>query len=352
MGKESSTTGGKQRPPEARDVERMEGITKRDSDSEGGSLVGTNNNVMPDDTTINAVDMKESSTAIVSVPGSTTAYEVARNGKNSSNSTKETLDSEEEKQEVTEITKEGLTLSMSLIENEGPTSPSAIEEQSAEPSQEDEELRRRCQEVVTGTVVVENRVSVFEPFGRKERKFLIGAVFALLLVVGVVLGVVIPLTINNNNNKDIPSIDSTVTPTQSPIPSPAPTACLECLRLAEILLQMEVSDAEAFQDDSSPQFRALRWLANNDPMVLELNITSTVNLVEQYILAVLYFATSTEGRLNAFESVCEWRDVVCNGDDLVVALILGKSKHEEVIILISKFHFDSPISLPFYLNRF
>jgi hypothetical protein len=79
------------------------------------------------------------------------------------------------------MVEEGQTSSLSLMENEGPTSPSAIDEQAlvlgelAEPSQEDKELRRRYQEVVTGTAVVQNRVSVFEPFGRKERKFLIGA---------------------------------------------------------------------------------------------------------------------------------------------------------------------------------
>jgi hypothetical protein len=169
--------------------------------------------------------------------------------------------------------------------------------------------------------------------------------------------VTIPLT--TNNNKDRPSIDSVVTPTQSPAPtkSPneAPPACtrtsLDCL--AEILLQNEVSDAEALQDESSPQFLALRWLANNDTSVLDLDSTPTVILVERYVLAVLYFATSAEGGLNVLNfltasSVCEWKGVLCNGDDLVVALLLGKSKHGEVvIILISKFCIDLPVYCPF-----
>jgi hypothetical protein len=75
-------------------------------------------------------------------------------------------------------------------------------------------------------------------------------------------------------------------------------------------------------------------------MVLDLDSTPT--LVKQYILAVLYFATSGEGwggQLNflSASSVCEWnngeRGVLCNGDDLVVALLLGKSKHEVAIVL-------------------
>jgi hypothetical protein len=225
----------------------------------------------------------------------------------------------------------------------------------AEPSQEDEELRRRyteLQRIVSeagiGTVIVENsgagnhdQDAAPSPFGRKERIWLIGAAFALLLVVGVILGVTFSLTTNNDNGSL--SNDSVVTPAQSPAPTEAPTACnsLDCL--TKLLLQNEVSDAEALQDDSSPQFLALRWLANNDPAVLDLNSTPTVILVERYVLAMLYFATSAEDRLNGLKSVCEWRGVVCNGDDLVVALLLGKSKPGEVIVLISKFRIDSPV---------
>jgi hypothetical protein len=232
----------------------------------------------------------------------------------------------------------------------------------AEPSQEDEELRRRYEELqrivngaVTGTAVVENsdagdhdQNAASSPFDRKERRLLIGAAFALLLVVGVILGVTFSLT--TNDDKDSPSIDSVVTPTQSPAPTEAPTACnsLDCL--TKILLQNEVSDAEALQDDSSPQFLAMRWLANNDTAMLDLDSTPTVIFVERYVLAMLYFATSTEDRLNGLKSVCEWTGVLCNGEDLVVALLLGKSKHGEVIVLISKFCIDSPVYFPFSFN--
>jgi hypothetical protein len=124
------------------------------------------------------------------------------------------------------------------------------------------------------------------------------------------------------------------------------------------LLQNEVSDAEALQDDSSPQFRALRWLANEDTAVLDLDSTPTVILVERYVLAVLIFATIGEGwgGVLSATSVCEWnmrqRGVFCNEDGFIVSLGLCKSTHEEVPVLISKFCFDSPVSLPFYLDRF
>ena len=91
-------------------------------------------------------------------------------------------------------------------------------------------------------------------------------------------------------------------------------------------------------------------------------------LVERYVIVVLYFATNGEGwedqsNFLSASSVCEWnngpsaqdplafRGILCNKDYLVVEIILGKSKHEEVPVLISKFCIDSLVSLPFYLNR-
>jgi hypothetical protein len=215
-----------------------------------------------------------------------------------------------------------------LNESQG---PSAIDEQSTimgellEPSQ---------QLAVTGIGIVENVEN------RKGIGFFVGAVFALvLLVVGVILGVTIPLT--SNTNKEIPS------------PTAAPTACpsLDCL-LAEILLQNEVLDAEALQDESSPQFLALRWLANNDAVVLDLDSMPHAILVERYVLAVLYFAARKESgfKIYSASSVCEWPGILCNQDDLVVALLLGKSKHAEVFVLISKFCIDSPFYFPFRIR--
>jgi hypothetical protein len=155
---------------------------------------------------------------------------------------------------------------------------------------------------------------------------------------------------------------TTAPPTKAPTQAPTKCTSRDCL-LRELLLQNEVSGPEALQDPSSPQFRALRWLANDDPMVLDLDSTPTP-LVERYVLAVLYFATSGEGwgdLLNflSLSSVCEWnngqtqdctdfRGAGCNEDDLVVDLDLRKSKHEEVLVLISKYGIDSPVYFPRY----
>jgi hypothetical protein len=271
-----------------------------------------------------------------------------------------------------------------------------LEQQDGRQTEKVEELQRRLQELenfqnraVTATVVVENsgagdhdQTAASSPFfGRKGRRFLIGAALVLLLVVGVIVGATIPLTTNNDKDKGSLSIDSVMTPTQSRSPTAAPTqsrsptaaptaACTRLDCFAEILMQNEVLDAEALQDDSSPQFQALGWLANDDTAVLDLDSTSPVILVERYLLAVLCFASSGEGWLDQLNflsasSVCGWNDgddgdtgVFCNVGNVVVRLDLGKSKHQEVINLTSQFCICVPMnvtfahsSLPFYLNR-
>jgi hypothetical protein len=90
--------------------------------------------------------------------------------------------------------------------------------------QSEEELRRWLQELenvqnqaVTATVVVKNsgggdcdQTVASSPLGRNGIRFLIGATLVLLLVIGVILGMTIPLT--TNKDKDSPSIDLVVMP--------------------------------------------------------------------------------------------------------------------------------------------
>jgi hypothetical protein len=236
--------------------------------------------------------------------------------------------------------------------------------------------------VTAPPVIVEN----------KRRRFLIGTALALVLVVGVILGVTIPLITNPNTDSpteffpsespsEKSSIDPTQPPAQSPIKAPtaAPTACTSMDCLAEILLQNEVTDAEALQDNFSPQSLSLSWLANDELALLDLDSKPPVILVERYVLAVLYFATngrdwSNQRNFLSSSSACEWnngephnslslRGVACNDDDLVVTLRLCKSKHEEVVLwlscdavrglasLVCMNVMLAHICLPFFLNR-
>ena len=101
-------------------------------------------------------------------------------------------------------------------------------------------------------------------------------------------------------------------PAIAPFPSSNPTTTCHDI-LHQILLESEVSGPEALGDDSSPEAQALRWIAYEDLVVLDLDSMPIVILVERYVIVLLYFATlGTDWRNQqnflASSSVCEWKN--------------------------------------------
>jgi hypothetical protein len=90
------------------------------------------------------------------------------------------------------------------------------------------------------------------------------------------------------------------------------------------------------QDLSSPQYEALDWMTNEDSTDLQ-STMSNDELVERFVLLVLYFATGGEswvsqhGFLNPLNTHCSWNSgelgVVCNDQGSVVELDLCKFSH-------------------------
>jgi hypothetical protein len=106
--------------------------------------------------------------------------------------------------------------------------------------------------------------------------------------------------------------------------------------LSDLFVDYNVS-IQALQDLSSPQYAALDWMANidsTDPLQFTM---SDNELVERFVLVLLYFATggpswSDRARfLSPSLNICSWnstvgfnRGVFCNDEGSVVKLILGK----------------------------
>jgi hypothetical protein len=72
----------------------------------------------------------------------------------------------------------------------------------------------------------------------------------------------------------------------------------------------QVSGDEAFSIESSPQAEALLWITHKD--LLQLNAKSR-NLIQRYVLAVLYYSTTPDGWNNrcnwlSAKHECEWSD--------------------------------------------
>jgi hypothetical protein len=90
------------------------------------------------------------------------------------------------------------------------------------------------------------------------------------------------------------------------------------------------SDSNVWEDDSSPQFLALTWLANNDT-VDERDIP---RVEARYALATLYFATNGDEWKDNLQFLspnvheCHWNSrsqgvVSCNADWEITGLVFG-----------------------------
>jgi hypothetical protein len=103
--------------------------------------------------------------------------------------------------------------------------------------------------------------------------------------------------------------------------------------LSDLFVDYNVS-IEALQNVSSPQYAALDWMANIDS-TYSLHFTlSDDELVERFVLVLLYFATGgaswsdQSGFLNIFVNTCSWTRVqgvvACTDEGSIVDFRLRK----------------------------
>ncbi len=217
--------------------------------------------------------------------------------------------------------------------------------------------------IPAATVVEEEKFSLTIA-GRKVHASLI--CFGVVLILGAVTGVSVYFAGDSGLGPSPPKLSETVadvTPTDSPTmslqpspipsvePSSAPTSALRA-ELANIILQQSGDDSTFTATSHSNQRIALDWLANdiasrsqsntpNDdgisnpqPLIQPL---SDNEILERYVLALLYLETNGESWFDAFEfnsegHVCTWRGkrssyekkgvLQCTSDNLVERLAL------------------------------
>ena len=123
------------------------------------------------------------------------------------------------------------------------------------------------------------------------------------------------------------------------------------------VVQNRISTLSDLQDESSPQHKAAKWLANKDGMRMTipppLKATSSTAFIERYVLAVFYFATGGPNwnqSLNflSSEHVCTWygilpmttdgttttTNVKDEGDYLTLGIHACKLVEEELVPLV------------------
>lgn len=133
----------------------------------------------------------------------------------------------------------------------------------------------------------------------------------------------------------------------------------ERFREALVIVE-EVTPQDIILDRSTPQYEALTWLADEDQVVQDWNLTAAnANLVRQrYIVLVLYFSTSGQYWRDDFKELpeCEWNGtqsdpsesdveigVTCDNDGFLIDLSLRKYENSLVVHVVARQLLSVPV---------
>jgi hypothetical protein len=130
----------------------------------------------------------------------------------------------------------------------------------------------------------------------KNRRFRLYSVLSCIVVTVVAIGVSVGVTRNKPNNA----------------PTAAPTSFRETIGIQEQLIA--VVGEERLNTIDSPHQKAANWIMNEDPMQLP---PESPNLIQRYLLAVFYFASTELGPWLSCNPPAEGENSTCTYQELV-----------------------------------
>jgi hypothetical protein len=159
---------------------------------------------------------------------------------------------------------------------------------------------------------------------RREYFTFFGKAVACIVFLIVIIGVPVTLKVT----KVIPDrvVVITESPTESPssMPSQSPSTMPSSIGFTEVVEKLLPISGETLMDVVSPQHKAARWIADEDPMQLDIN---DPGFEQRYAMAVFYYSldgdnwNSKDGWLSG-QSECDWEFVT--GPGCVDGCINGK----------------------------
>ena len=189
---------------------------------------------------------------------------------------------------------------------------------------------------------------IVEKGKKKKRLLLFGGIFILVVFMLVVIAVVV-LTLKNRSNNDSKFAtdndrNSMNAPSQAPSTSLTTAATTNTRTFDKVLsiIESHYDGTEQFgtifSDESSPQYRAAAWVAND--VSTDKNIGSDDRVIRRFALATFYFATNGDewfvcGRESTSCDVsrqwltganeCDWYAIGCDQDDShITEIFFGK----------------------------
>ena len=171
-----------------------------------------------------------------------------------------------------------------------------------------------------------NRDEMDEEEVKTIRRNLLLLLLCGLVVVGVVLGVVFGVSGDKGDNP-------------SEVPSDDDGDILPSERAYALMADLEqfVDDPSTFEDLSSPQYQAVKWLADDDDA--QIDGSDMARLEQRFILATFYYATNQPNRNEKWDDAlnflsgeheCEWhgtdleKGVFCDDNDVVSTISIRK----------------------------
>jgi len=181
----------------------------------------------------------------------------------------------------------------------------------------------------------------------KTKKFWVFSSVLVFLIAGITVGA----TIGGVKEK---IVNERITNAPSLVSSSAPSTARDGIGVWQVLdlntdvdlmlaLQIDTKNEEILKDvlelRETPQFMAADWIVNEDLRMLS---TKDPNLVQRYVLAILYFSTKGDkwwstkfyrdrhGNSTFIneEHECTWYGIECNDDDLVTIVNQGKFSYD------------------------
>ena len=191
-----------------------------------------------------------------------------------------------------------------------------VDEEAPQEEEEDRQMREPPMESYQEEELKEEQ-------GGSKRKWIWA--IALLLVLAIAGGVGGALAAGGSSSAtEVPNVATTDRPTAVPTVNDAPD-----LIAARSILSGVVSSASSFADRSSPQSRALSWIANEDEVseIPESGIDIQPKFLVRYVLAVFYFSLEgsswlgSSGWLDVDTDECGWEHIQCNSDGSIAEII-------------------------------
>ena len=168
---------------------------------------------------------------------------------------------------------------------------------------------------------------------KKKEYMIIGAIVAVIIILSVSIGVSV-------GEKKSSSGYSPTDPyggdfgeyTNAPTNPPTHMFDSQTLQVVDFVTNKGWSDAAEARKQSSPQFRAANWIADYDP--LNLDVDDTLDFRQRYALAVFYYALDGDNWMYgdklswlSANNVCDWRTQFVVGEEVGSWIQIGVKCH-------------------------